>query len=70
MKSKNDISDNFAQNIDCGYKLKPPRRDSSNEYPQSMFWIKNEKNWYTPETSFFTIELPRGKTDNVVSEQV
>ena len=27
----------FAQNIDCGYSLEPPRRDGSNEYPQSMF---------------------------------
>ena len=27
----------FAQNIDCGYPLEPPRRGSSNEYPQSMF---------------------------------
>ena len=26
----------FAQNIDCGYTLEPPR--GSNEYPQSMFW--------------------------------
>ena len=33
-------SDNFpisAQNIDCGYPLEPPRRGSSNEYPQSLF---------------------------------
>ena len=27
----------FAQNIDCGYTLEPPRQGSSNEYPQSMF---------------------------------
>ena len=27
----------FAQNIDCGYTLEPPRRGGSNEYPQSMF---------------------------------
>ena len=26
-----------AQNIDCGYSLKPHRRGGSNEYPQSMF---------------------------------
>ena len=26
-----------AQTIDCGYSLEPPRRGSSNEYPQSMF---------------------------------
>ena len=25
----------FAQNIDCGYTLEPPRRGGSNEYPQS-----------------------------------
>ena len=37
----------FAQNIDCGYTLEPPRRGSSNEYPQSMFCIKNKKNRYT-----------------------
>ena len=34
----------FAQNIDCGYTLEPPRRGGSNEYPQSMFWGKNKKN--------------------------
>ena len=33
----------FAQNIDCGYRLEPPRPGSSNEYPQSMFWSKNKK---------------------------
>ena len=27
----------FAQNIDCGYILEPPRRGGSNEYPQSIF---------------------------------
>ena len=32
----------FAQNIDCGYTLEPPRRGSSNEYPQSMSWSKNK----------------------------
>ena len=25
----------------CGYKLEPPHRGSSYEYPQSMFWNKN-----------------------------
>ena len=39
----------FAQNIDCGYTLEPPRRGGSNEYPQSMFWSKRKKkNKYTP----------------------
>ena len=27
----------FAQNIDCGYMLEPPRQGGCNEYPQSMF---------------------------------
>ena len=30
---KNDIFLIFAQNIDCGYTLEPPRRGGSNEYP-------------------------------------
>ena len=46
-----DIFLNFAQNIDCGYTLEPPRRGGSNEYPQSMFWSKIRKNVYpcTPQ---------------------
>ena len=38
----------FAQNIDCGYTLEPPRRGGSNEYLQSMFWSKIKKNRYIP----------------------
>ena len=30
---KFDIFLIFAQNIDCGYTLEPPRRGGSNEYP-------------------------------------
>ena len=45
----------FAQNIDCGYTLEPPRRGGSNEYPQSMFWSKNKKNRYTPAYPSFSI---------------
>ena len=33
-----------AQNVDCGYSLEPPRRGSSDEYPQSMFLSRNKKN--------------------------
>ena len=40
---KFDIFLIFAQNIDCGYTLEPPRRGGSNEYPQSMFWSKISK---------------------------
>ena len=45
----------FAQNIDCGYTLEPPRRGGSNEYPQSMFWSKHKKNRYTPAYPSFAI---------------
>ena len=45
----------YAQNIDCGYKLEPPRRGGSNEYPQSIFWNKNKKNKPTPANPSFTI---------------
>ena len=45
----------FAQNIDCGYTLEPPRRGGSNEYPQSMFWSINKKNRYTPANPSFAI---------------
>ena len=32
------ISDqNIDQHIDCGHLLEPPRRGSSNEYPQYVF---------------------------------
>ena len=34
---------NFAQNIDCGHTLEPPRRGSSNEYPQSILGSKIRK---------------------------
>ena len=46
LKFRKNFSDSFlifAQNIDCGYTLEPPRRGGSNEYPQSMFWSKNKK---------------------------
>ena len=41
----------FAQNIDCGYTLEPPRRGGSNEYPQSI----NKKNRYIPAYPSFAI---------------
>ena len=49
-----DIFRIFAQNIDCGYTLKPPR-GGSNVYPQSMFWSKNKKNRYAPANPSFAI---------------
>ena len=49
------IFDSFAQNIDCGYRLDPPRQRGSDEYPQSMFLSKNKKNSYTLVSPRFTI---------------
>ena len=56
----------FAQNIDCGYTLEPPRRGGSNQYPQSMFWSKNKKNRYTTwKPQFFYIKVgSRGYTSH------
>ena len=54
-KKEEDIFLIFAQNIDCGYTLELPRRGGSNEYAQSMFWIKNKKNMYTTANPSFTI---------------
>ena len=41
--------DIFVQNIGRA------RRGGSNEYPQSMFWSKNNKNRYTPSYPSFAI---------------
>ena len=43
IKKKANIFHIPAQNVDYGYSLEPPRRGSSNEYPQSMFLTKYEK---------------------------
>ena len=52
------IFHNSAQNIDCGYSLEPPRRGGSNEYPQSMFWSRNEKNNVYPcKPQFYYIKV-------------
>ena len=48
----------FAQNIDCGYSLEPPRRGGSNEYPQSMFMRRNKKNNVYPyKPQFYYIKV-------------
>ena len=48
----------FAQNIDCGYTLEPPRRGGSNEYPQSIFLSKDIENikFFLVKFSIFTAE--------------
>ena len=53
--NKFDIFLIFAQNIDCGYTLEPPRRGGSNEYSQAMFWRNIKKNRCTPAYPTFTI---------------
>ena len=46
------------QNIDCGYSLEPPRRGGSDEYPQSMFLIRNKKNNVYPcKPQFYYIKV-------------
>ena len=50
-----DIFHISAQNIDCGYPLESPRRGSSNEYQQSMFYAVIRKIMYTPVNPSFTI---------------
>ena len=53
-----DIFHITAQNIDCGYTLEPPRRGGSNEYPQSMFLIRNKKNnLYPYKPQFYYIKV-------------
>ena len=44
----------FAQIIDCGYLLEPPRRGGFNEYPQAMFLSRNKK-MYNPVNPSFTV---------------
>ena len=48
-----DIFHISAQNIDCEYSLELPQQGSSNEYPQSMFIIRNKKNNLYPRKSQF-----------------
>ena len=55
---KNFVSFNMleplGQNIDCMYMLEPPQQGGSNEYPQSLFWIKNKEIRHTPIHPSFT----------------
>ena len=50
-----DVFHTSAQNIDCGYSLELPHWGSSNEYPQSMFWVEIRKIMHTPVNPSFTI---------------
>ena len=47
-----------SPNIDCGYSLETPRRGGSNEYPQSMFLSRNNKNNVYPcKPRFYYIKV-------------
>ena len=50
-----DIFHISAQNIDCEYSLKPPRRGGSNEYHNLCFWVEIRKIMYNPVNPSFTI---------------
>ena len=53
-----DIFQISAPNIDCGYSLEPPHRGGSNEYPQSMFLSRNNKNNVYPcKPQFYSIKV-------------
>ena len=55
---KSDIIHISAQDIDCGYSLKPPQRGGSNEYPQSMFLSRHKKNnVYSYKPQFYYIQV-------------
>ena len=55
---KNLIFFIFLLKTDCGYLLEPPRRGSSNEYPQSMFLSRNKKNnAYPCKPQFYCIKV-------------
>ena len=57
-KKNSDIFHITAQNIDCGYSLEPPRRGGSNEYPQSMFLSRsNKNNVYPCKPQFYYIKV-------------
>ena len=52
--TKNGIFNTFAQKINCGCTLKPPR---SNEYLQSMFGVKIRKIGKLLHAQFYCIEF-------------
>ena len=57
-QKNSDIFHVSAQNIGCGYSLEPPRRGGSNEYPQSMFLSRNNKNNVYPwKPQFYYIKV-------------
>ena len=58
-KKKSDIFHISPQNIGCGYSLEPPRwGGGSNEYPQSMSFSRNKKDYvYLCKPQFYYIKV-------------
>ena len=55
---KADIFSYFCSKHGLWYSLEPPRRGGSNEYPQSMFLIRNKKNNVYPcKPQFYNIKV-------------
>ena len=55
---KSDIFHISVKNIDCEYSLEPSRRGGSNEYTQSMFLSRNNKNnVYQCKPQFYSIKV-------------
>ena len=53
-----DIFHTSAKKIDCRYSLEPPHWGGSNEYPQSMFLSRNNKNNVYPcKPQFYYIKV-------------
>ena len=57
----------FAQNIDCGYPLEPPRRGGSNEYHNLYFEQKYEKyqNFLSENFHFLVVKFSVYKNRHV-----
>ena len=55
------------ENIHCGYSLEPPRRGSSNEYPQSMFWAEI---WKISEFFIWKFSVSGGKISIYLNRRI
>ena len=57
-RQKSGVFHISAQNIDCEYLLKPPRRGGFNKYAQSIFLSKTKKNNVYPcKPHFYYIKM-------------
>ena len=56
--------------IDCGYTLELPRQSVSNEYPQSMLWVRNKKNMFSHVYPNFIIIIKVGFKEYILHGHV